>query len=171
MKMKKLIMPAIVIGLIFLTTVNACCMANPATSSEQRAASPQAGKGTIKGTITNQNGHNVAFVRVYAVNFQEKEFGFAYTHLISGKGEYTMKVPGGNTYFLRAARLPFYFGAYNTGVYVDEGETKTVDFTIYYLLDGLDMPHSNAQSSSLQRPLYRSIPMIKPFLSIFRFVL
>ena len=95
------------------------------------------GKGTIKGTVSNQHGKPVSFVRVAAFGDKSgngREYGFAITHLlIQGKGKYEMQVEAGRYLFVRAARLPLYIGAWAGPVYVDEGETITIDLSITYL--------------------------------------
>jgi hypothetical protein len=95
------------------------------------------GKGTITGTITNQKGTPIFFVRVSAFstkNDSGREFGFCITHLlIGGKGSYSLRVPAGRQYFVRAAKLPLYLGAWAGPVYVDEGDTIILDLSITYI--------------------------------------
>lgn len=95
------------------------------------------GKGIIKGTVSNQHGKPVSFVRVSAFGNKSgggREYGFAITHLIiQGKGKYEMEVEAGRYLFVRAARLPLYIGAWAGPVYVDEGETITIDLSITYI--------------------------------------
>jgi uncharacterized protein YodC (DUF2158 family) len=98
------------------------------------------GTGTITGTVTNQNGNPVAFVRVIAVanpnDPNASTLGVAFTHLlIGGKGEYTMRVQAGQYLFLRAAKLPFYIGAWAGPIYVGSGETVNLDLSITFLLN------------------------------------
>jgi len=101
------------------------------------ASTETVGKGTITGTITNQNGTPIFFVRVSAFstkNDSGREFGFCITHLlIGGKGSYFLRVPAGRQYFVRAAKLPLYLGAWAGPVYVDEGDTIILDLSITYI--------------------------------------
>jgi len=109
------------------------------------------GNGVIRGTVTNQNGNPISFVRVSA--FGEKsengrEYGFAITHLlINGKGKYTMKVEPGRYLFIRAAKLPLYIGAWAGPVYVNDGETVTIDLSITYV---------GPEIVSMSSPIYHS---------------
>jgi len=102
------------------------------------ASTPETvGKGTIMGTITNQNGNPVAFVRVIAVgdpSDPNTTLGFTITHLlIGGKGTYSMDVPAGRYLFVRAAKLPFYIGAWAGPVSVNEGTSTFLDLSITYI--------------------------------------
>ncbi len=98
------------------------------------------GTGIIQGEITNQHGTPIAFVRVIAVgnpNDPNTTLGFTVTHLlIGGKGWYNMRVPAGRYLFVRAAKLPFYLGAWAGPVQVGEGETTRLDLSITSLLPG-----------------------------------
>lgn len=96
------------------------------------------GTGTIKGTITNQNGKPIAFVRVVAVGNPKDpntQLGFTMTHLLlgQGKGHYSMKVPAGRYLFIRAGKLPFYLGAWAGPVTVGVNKTITLDLSISYI--------------------------------------
>lgn len=140
--MKKELLSILVIGLIVLTVVSACFTAVAALGSnriEKYRPIPlqKIGTGTIKGTVTNQNGNPVFFVRVAAFGNKSdggREFGFAITHLIiNGKGTYKMKVEPGRYLFVRAAKLPLYIGAWAGPIYVNDGEIVTLDLSITYI--------------------------------------
>jgi uncharacterized protein YodC (DUF2158 family) len=116
------------------------------TATKQLSPIPTAGTGTITGLITSQNGQPVAFVRVIAVGSPNDPnaqlLGFTVTHLLlGGKGIYTMRVQAGRYLFLRAAKLPFYIGAWAGPVTVGEGETINLDLSITYIGPG-SMPES-----------------------------
>jgi hypothetical protein len=95
------------------------------------------GTGTIRGTITNQNGRPVAFVRIIAVRDpkeNETPIAFTFTHLlIGGKGTYSMRVPSGRFLFLRAGKLPLYIGAWAGPVVVKDGGVTELDLSITYI--------------------------------------
>ena len=95
------------------------------------------GTGTIRGTITNQNGRPVAFVRIIAVRDpkeNETPVAFTVTHLlIGGKGTYSMQVPSGRFLFLRAGKLPLYIGAWAGPVVVKDGGVTELDLSITYI--------------------------------------
>lgn len=140
--MKKELLSILVVGLIVLIVVSACFTAGAALGShriEKYRSTPlqKIGTGTIKGTVTNQNGNPVAFVRVAAFGNKSdggREFGFAITHLlINGKGTYEMQVEPGRYLFVRAAKLPLYIGAWAGPIYVNDGETVTLDLSITYI--------------------------------------
>ena len=120
----------------------------------QRSPEAVAGTGTIRGTITNQNGKPVAFVRVIAVRDpkeNETPIAFTITHLlIGGKGIYSMQVPSGRFLFLRAGKLPFYIGAWAGPVAVNDGETVELDLSITYIgpKNALVSKPVNSQSSN-----------------------
>jgi hypothetical protein len=157
---KKGILPILVASLMILTIVGASCTTGTAVfrvTSESLStpdpviapdvtedvneliAKPLAnGTGTIKGTITNQNGKPIAFVRVVAVGNPKDpstQLGFTMTHLLfgEGKGRYSMKVPSGRYLFVRAAKLPFYIGAWAGPVTVGVNKTITLDLSISYI--------------------------------------
>ena len=77
----------IIIGLFILIGTSSCLTAISIKSVQKknRLLVSQAW-GNIFETIDYQNGHNFAFVRIYDVNFEEKEYGFTLTHLKFGKG-------------------------------------------------------------------------------------
>ena len=140
--MKKELLSILVGGLIILTVVSACFTAGAALGShriEKYRSIPlqKIGMGTIKGTVTNQNGNPVSFVRVAAFGNKSeggREFGFAITHLlINGKGTYEMQVEPGRYLFVRAGKLPLYIGAWAGPIYVNDGETVTLDLSITYI--------------------------------------
>ena len=63
-----------------------------------------------------------------------REFGFAITHLlINGKGTYEMHVEPGRYLFVRAGKLLLYIGAWASHIYVNDGETVTLDLSITYI--------------------------------------
>jgi hypothetical protein len=116
------------------------------TATKQSSQSPTAGTGIITGTINSQNGQPIAFVRVIAVKSPNDPnaqlLGFTITHLLlGGKGVYTMRVQAGRYLFVRAAKLPFYIGAWAGPVTVDEGGTTNLDLSITYIGPG-SMPES-----------------------------
>jgi hypothetical protein len=138
--MKKIILASFVVALMIVTVVGACFTAGAVVVPSQRAqfqSIEMAGKGTVKGTITNQNGRPIPFVRVIAAGNPRDnatELGFTLTHLLfGGKGRYSMKVPAGRYVFVRAARLPVYRGAWAGPVVVTEGESITLDLSITYV--------------------------------------
>lgn len=138
--MKKGILATFMISMLILTFVCSCFSASAVTISNKNVMSQNTdstGTGTIKGTITNQNGRPIAFVRVYAAGSPKDnatKLGFTLTHLIqNGKGYYKMNVPAGRYLFIRAAKLPFYLGAWGGPVSVTEGETVTLDLSITYI--------------------------------------
>ena len=137
--MKKELLSILVGGLIVLTVVSACFTAGAALGShriEKYRSIPlqKIATGTIIGTVTNQNGNPVSFVRVAAFGNKSdggREFGFAITHLlINGKGTYEMQVEPGRYLFVRAGKLPLYIGAWAGPIYVNDGETVTLDLSI-----------------------------------------
>ena len=139
-KMNKGILAILMAFMFVLTFVCSCFSASAITISDKNVNSQNGdmtGMGTIKGTITNQNGKPIAFVRVYAAGSPKDDatkLGFTLTHLIQdGKGFYTMNVPAGRYLFIRAAKLPFYLGAWAGPVSVTEGETVTLDLSITYI--------------------------------------
>ena len=116
------------------------------TATKQTSLTPTAGTGIITGTITSQNGQPIAFVRVIAVGSPNdpnaQTLGFTITHLLlGGKGVYTMRVQAGRYLFVRAAKLPFYIGAWAGPIIVGEGETTNLDLSITYIGPG-SMPES-----------------------------
>jgi hypothetical protein len=138
--MKKGILATLMVSLFILTFVCSGLSASAITMSDKNIESQNeqmAGVGTIKGTITNQNGKPIAFVRVYAAGSPKDDatkLGFTLTHLIQGgKGFYKINVPAGRYLFVRAAKLPFYLGAWGGPISVNEGETVTLDLSITYI--------------------------------------
>ena len=138
--MKKIILASFVVALLFLTAVGVCCTAGATVATNQETKSPEieaAGNGTIKGTITNQNGKPVAFVRVIAAGHPKDnatKYAITYTHIyFGGKGTYSMDVPAGRYLFVKASRLPLYLGAWAGPVTVTEGQTITLDLSITYI--------------------------------------
>ena len=119
-------------NLILLTAVGVCFTAGAVElPSQQFPEAEPVGMGTIKGTITNQNGRPIAFVRVIAAGSPRDNattWAITFTHLyFGGKGTYSMDVPAGRYLFVRASRLPLYIGAWAGPVTVKEGETITLD--------------------------------------------
>jgi len=136
--MKKIILASFVVTLLFSTAVGVCLTAGAVQiqKQEQPEKIESSGMGTIKGTITNQNGRTIAFVRVIAYGSPRDnatKYGFAYTHLIQGKGTYSMNVQAGRYLFVRAGKLPLYIGAWAGPVTVIEGQTVTLDLSITYI--------------------------------------
>ncbi|MCK5261763.1 MAG: carboxypeptidase regulatory-like domain-containing protein [Thermoplasmatales archaeon] len=161
--MKKELLSILVGGLIVLTVVSTCFTAGAALGShriEKYRSIPlqKIGMGTIKGTVTNQNGNPVSFVRVAAFGNKSeggREFGFAITHLlINGKGTYEMQVEPGRYLFVRAARLPLYIGAWAGPVYVNDGETVTLDLSITYIGPKVTPVPSPVPQSTVTRNVY-----------------
>lgn len=136
--MKKIIFASFVVALLFLTAVGVGFTAGAVQVQKQTQPEKieSAGIGTIKGTITNQNGRTIAFVRVIAYGSPKDnatKYGFTYTHLIQGKGTYSMQVPAGRYLFVRAGKLPLYIGAWAGPVTVIEGQAVTLDLSITYI--------------------------------------
>ena len=136
--MKKLLIASFVVALLFLTAVGIGFTAG--AIHVQKQTQPEkiesAGMGTIKGTITNQNGRTIAFVRIIAAGSPKDnatKLAFAYTHLFNGKGIYSMEVPAGRYLFVRAGKLPLYIGAWAGPITVQEGQTITLDLSITYI--------------------------------------
>jgi hypothetical protein len=150
--MRKGILATLIVTMFFLTLGCSCFSASAITISDKNVDSlnqDMTGMGTIKGTITNQNGKPIAFVRVYAAGSPKDDatkLGFTLTHLIQdGKGFYTMNVPAGRYLFIRAAKLPLYLGAWGGPVAVTEGETVTLDLSITYILKPKPVVFPNLQ--------------------------
>ena len=161
--MKKVLLPILVVGLVVLTVVSACFTAGAALGSyqvEKFKSIPlqKVGMGTIKGTVTNQNGKPICFVRVAAFGNKSdagREFGFAITHLlINGKGTYEMQVEPGRYLFVRAAKLPLYLGAWAGPIYVNDGETVTLDLSITYIGPKVTSVPTPASQSTVTRNVY-----------------
>lgn len=136
--MKKLLIASFVVALLFLTVVGVGLTAGAiqVQKQEQPEKIQSAGMGTIKGTITNQNGRTIAFVRVIAAGSPKDDatkLAFTYTHLFNGKGTYSMEVPAGRYLFVRAAKLPLYLGAWAGPVTVQEGKVVNLDLSITYI--------------------------------------
>ncbi|KYK24216.1 hypothetical protein AYK24_06495 [Thermoplasmatales archaeon SG8-52-4] len=137
--MNKGILSTFMVALLILTFICSCISTSAITinNNDKSQNNDMTGTGTIKGTITNQNGRPIAFVRVYAAGSPKDDatkLGFTLTHLIKdGKGFYTMNVPVGRYLFIRAAKLPFYLGAWGGPIAVSEGETVTLDLSITYI--------------------------------------
>ena len=136
--MKKIILAGFVVALLFLTAVGVGLSANAVQIQKQKRIEKieTQGMGTIKGTITNQNGRTIAFVRVIAYGSPKDnatKYGFAITNLIQGKGTYLMNVPAGRYLFVRAGKLPLYIGAWAGPVTVVEGQAVTLDLSITYI--------------------------------------
>lgn len=136
------LLPLLVVCIIVLIFVTACFSAGATINFNQLENSltipkQNSGMGTITGTVTNQNGNPISFVRVSAFGDKsdgEREYGFAITHLlIDGKGIFEMQVDSGRYIFVRAAKLPLYIGAWAGPVYVNDGETVTIDLSITYI--------------------------------------
>ena len=131
---------------------------NPVTMPEDVVDSKieMAGTGTIQGMVTDQNGNPIAGARIVAVGDPDDpntQFGVTISHLFLGeKGFYSMDVPAGRYVFLRAAKLPFYIGAWTVGFYVDEGVTIIRDLSMTYIGPGLvvSTPASSQQSTVIE---------------------
>jgi hypothetical protein len=138
--MKKIILASFVVALLFFTavgvgfTAGAAKVTNNQTNSQEME---EAGTGIIKGTITNQNGKPVAFVRIIAAGSPKDnatKLGITFTHLyFGGKGTYELIVPAGRYLFVRASRLPLYLGAWAGPVLVQEGQVTNLDLSITYI--------------------------------------
>jgi len=161
--MKKELLSILVGGLIVLTVVSACFTAGAALGShriEKYRSIPlqKIGTGTIKGTVTNQNGNPVSFVRVAAFGNKSeggREFGFAITHLlINGKGTYEMHVEPGRYLFVRAGKLLLYIGAWASHIYVNDGETVTLDLSITYIGPKVTYVPTHVTQSTLTGNVY-----------------
>ena len=137
--MRKIILASFVITLLVITATGTCLTAGAESiqsNSKQLQTTETTGEGIIQGTITNQNGRPIAFVRVIAAGSPSDnatKLAFTITHLLNGVGEYSMNVPAGRYLFLRAAKLPLYLGAWAGPVVVTEGETTTLDLSITYI--------------------------------------
>jgi hypothetical protein len=138
--MRKGILATFMAFIIILTFILGCISTSAITMPDNNVKSQDpdmTGKGTITGTITNQNGKPIAFVRVYAAGSPKDnatKLGFTLTHLLQeGKGFYKMDVPAGRYLFIRAAKLPLYLGAWGGPIVVTEGETATLDLAITYI--------------------------------------
>lgn len=136
--MKKIILASFVVVLLFFTTVSIGFTAGAVQIQKQTQTEKieSAGMGTIKGTITNQEGRTIALVRIIAAGSPKDNattYGYALTKLIEGKGTYSMQVSAGRYLFVRAGKLPFYIGAWAGPVTVIEGEAVTLDLSITYI--------------------------------------
>ena len=138
--MKKIIVASFLVALMILTVVGSCYTVSGVMPTSQQAQSQDiemVGTGTIKGTIINQNGRPIAFVRIIAAgspNDNATKVAFTYTHLLfGGVGNYSFEVPVGRYLFVRAAKLPFYLGAWAGPIVVTEGESITLDLSITYI--------------------------------------
>ena len=136
--MKKIISASFVVTLLFLTALGVCLTggAIQIQKQEQPEKIESAGMGTIKGTITNQNGRTIAFVRVIAYGSPKDNattYGFDYTNIFCGRGKYSMQVAAGRYLFVRAGKLPLYIGAWAGPVTVSEGEVINLDLSITYI--------------------------------------
>lgn len=136
--MKKIILASFVVTLFLLTAVSVCLTASAVQIQKQKQPDKieSAGMGTIKGTIINQNGRTIAFVRVIAFGSPKDNattYGYALTKLIKGKGTYSMQVQAGRYLFVRAGKLPLYIGAWAGPITVNEGESIKLDLSITYI--------------------------------------
>ncbi len=136
--MKKIILASFVATLLFLTVVGICLTggAIQIQKQEQPEKIESAGIGTIKGTITNQNGRTIALVRVIAYGSPKDNattYAFDITNLFFGKGKYSMQVPAGRYLFVRAGKLPLYIGAWAGPITVKEGQVVNLDLSITYI--------------------------------------
>jgi hypothetical protein len=136
--MKKIILASFVVVLLFFTTVSIGFTAGAVQFQKQTQTEKieSAGMGTIKGTITNQEGRTIALVRIIAAGSPKDNattYGYTLTKLIEGKGTYSMQVSAGRYLFVRAGKLPFYIGAWAGPVTVIEGEAVTLDLSITYI--------------------------------------
>ncbi len=160
--MKKAFLPMLVVGLIILPVISTCFTVGATKGSPQIEKIndnqlQKIGMGIIKGTVTNQHGNPVSFVRVSAFGDKSgggREYGFAITHLlIKGKGKYEMQVEAGRYLFVRAARLPLYIGAWAGPVYVEQGETITIDLSVTYI-GPESVSHATINRNNYITPLY-----------------
>ena len=137
--MKKIILASFVVVLLFLTAVSVCFSASAVQVPSQQTQPEKiesAGTGIINGTITNQNGRPIAFVRIIAAGSPRDNattWAFTYTHIFFGIGTYSMVVPAGRYLFVRAGKLPLYLGAWAGPVTVQEGEVVNLDLSITYI--------------------------------------
>ena len=136
--MRKIILVNFVVVLLFLTAVGVGFSAGAVQIQKQTQPEKieSAGMGTIRGTITNQDGKTIAFVRVIAFGSPRDNattYGYALTKLIEGKGTYSMQVPAGRYLFVRAGKLPLYIGAWAGPVTVKEGQSVKLDLSITYI--------------------------------------
>ena len=138
--MRKIILANFVVILLFLTAVSVCFSASSVQVPSQQTQPEKiesAGTGIINGTITNQNGRPIAFVRIIAAGSPKDNattWAITITHLyFGGKGTYELIVPVGRYLFVRASRLPLYLGAWAGPVTVLEGQVVTLDLSITYI--------------------------------------
>jgi hypothetical protein len=136
--MKKIILASFVVALLFLTAVGVGFTSGAVQIQKQTQPEKieSAGMGTIKGTVTNQDGRTIALVRVIAYGSPKDNattYGFALTNLFKGKGTYSMQVQAGRYLFVRAGKLPLYIGAWAGPITVVEGEVTTLDLSITYI--------------------------------------
>jgi hypothetical protein len=138
--MKKIIVTNFLVALMILTVIGSCYPESGVIATSQQVQSQDiemVETGTIKGTIINQNGRPIAFVRVIAAgspNDNATKMAFTYTHLlIGGVGNYSLEVPVGRYLFVRASKLPFYLGGWAGPIVVTEGESITLDLSITYI--------------------------------------
>jgi len=80
-RLKKSILLIILELFIFIGT-SSCVTAVSKKSVQKNRLLVSKAWGNIFRTIDYQNGHNVAFVRIYDVNFEEKEYDITLSHLI-----------------------------------------------------------------------------------------
>ena len=137
--MRKIILANFVLVLLFLTAVSVCFSASAVQVPSQQTQPEKiesAGMGIINGTITNQNGRTIAFVRIIAAGSPKDNattWAFAYTNIFFGKGTYELPVPAGRYLFVRAGKLPLYIGAWAGPITVKEGQVVTLDLSITYI--------------------------------------
>jgi hypothetical protein len=136
--MKKIILASFVVTILFLTVVGVGLTGSAVQVQKQTQPEKieSAGMGTIKGTITNQDGKTIGFVRVIAYGSPKDNattYGFDFTNIFCGKGKYSMQVPAGRYLFVRAGKLPLYIGAWAGPVTVKEGQAVELDLSITYI--------------------------------------
>jgi len=137
--MKKIILASFVVALFFLTAIGVGFTSGAVQVQKQKTQPEKiesAGMGTIKGTITNQDGKTIGLVRVIAYGSPKDnatKYAIKLTRVFCGKGRYSMEVPAGRYLFVRAGKLPLYIGAWAGPVTVKEGQVVTLDLSITYI--------------------------------------
>jgi len=136
--MKKIILATFVVTLLFFTATGFGLTSGAVQVQKQTQPEKieSTGMGTIKGTITNQDGKSIGFVRIIAAGSPKDnatKFAITFTHIFFGKGTYSMQVPAGRYLFVRAGKLPLYIGAWAGPVTVQEGKCVTLDLSITYI--------------------------------------
>jgi hypothetical protein len=135
--MKKIILASFVVALLLLIAIGVGFTTGAVqVQKQQPEIIESAGMGTIKGTITNQDGKTIGFVRVIAAGSPKDnatKYAYAFTRIFCGKGTYSMRVPAGRYLFVRAGKLPLYIGAWAGPITVKEGQAVKLDLSITYI--------------------------------------